>query len=314
MLSLILWVPGLGIFAAIFYLLYTQVEGDLRLTFANKFGKPVENLLAGKVIWIVGASSGIGEGIAIALARSRCKLILSARREAELERVRQQCTNAGKIPDDWVMVLPMDAVQMETHQSNFQKIINQFGKLDILIYNAGYMKRAKWEDATTDEDKSVFDLNVFAPVALTRVVLPHFVHNKAGHVVAISSISAYTGFPRAASYAASKLALGGFLETLRLEHYSNNINVTLVFPGPVATDALVSSVPDALGHPLYKNIMSVERCAQLTSVAIANQLPYAWITRNPVLIFAYISYYCPRLGFALYKIQAKWNPVPSLQS
>lgn len=311
---LFLLFAGMGIVAVLFYFLYTKLRGNLRLAFVDKFGKkPIENL-SGKVVWIVGASSGIGEGLAYAFAKCGCKLIISARRKEELERVKKRCVETGNIAENCIIVLPMDVLELQTHLENFQKILNQLGKLDILIYNAGHLKKAKWHLATAEQDKEVFELNVFAPVNLVRRVVPYFAERKSGHVVAISSISAYTGFPSAASYAASKLALGGFLETLRLEQHGNNIDVTLIYPGAVMTDALLDIVPpEALNHPMYQSMMTVEQCARLIAVAVANRLPFAWICKNPVLTFAYINYYFPELGFMIYKLQAKYNPIPTLQ-
>uniref|UniRef100_A0A2C9KEQ5 Dehydrogenase/reductase SDR family member 7 n=1 Tax=Biomphalaria glabrata TaxID=6526 RepID=A0A2C9KEQ5_BIOGL len=169
---------------------------------------PTENL-SGKVVWITGASSGIGEHIAYQLASVGCKLVLSARRKEELERVKQTCllSSRNKISDEDVLILPLDVVKFESHKAAVQKVLDHFHKIDILLNNAGKFQKSGWKDTELEIDREIFELNVLGPVSLTQAVLPHMTERNKGQLVVMSSLAGIMGAPFSRSYCSSKHAL-----------------------------------------------------------------------------------------------------------
>lgn len=277
-----------------------RVDSDLGLMFAEKWGRAPSEVLNGQVVWITGASSGIGEYLAYELALSRCKLVLSARRADELERVKRECLARSSLIDTDILILPMDVMQVDKHQELFQQVLDQFGKVDILVNNAGRTQRAKFENIDVEVDRQMFELNVFSVIALTRVVIPHFLERNAGHVVVMSSAAGKIGVPGSASYSGSKHAIHGYMECLRAER-GNVIKVTLLCPGPVFSNLLkaaFTSKPNEVYGQSWNakdRRMETDRCARLCAVSIANDMDESWIAPFPFLAAMYAYQYCPSL-------------------
>ncbi|KAI8784628.1 dehydrogenase/reductase SDR family member 7 [Biomphalaria glabrata] len=273
------------------------------LMFRAKWCPNLENL-SGKVVWITGASSGIGEHIAYQLASVGCKLVLSARRKEELERVKQTCllSSRNKISDEDVLILPLDVVKFESHKAAVQKVLDHFHKIDILLNNAGKFQKSGWKDTELEIDREIFELNVLGPVSLTQAVLPHMTERNKGQLVVMSSLAGIMGAPFSRSYCSSKHALQGCFDTLRMEVGEHNIDVTVICPGPVVSQILEHAVGGRQGEAVQKGLdmnlshMSTERCAYLSCVAIANRMYEVWITQNPILIVTYIYMFLPDLG------------------
>ncbi|XP_065175315.1 dehydrogenase/reductase SDR family member 7-like [Sycon ciliatum] len=267
--------------------------------FADKIGKTKQSL-KGQVIWVTGASSGIGEGLAVELATYGAKLILSARREKELNRVKQAClaANASNKDED-VLVLPLDILNYDSHAGAVQSVLDHFGKIDILVNNAGRSQRALAESTEIAVDKHLFDLNVLGTISLTKAVLPHMLAREQGHVACISSVAGLIGTPIAASYAMSKHALQGFFKSMRMEVVDRNVAVTLVCPGPVVSQGSANATTGSMNEEIGahnvddRKKVSTARCSHLVAVALANQLSEIWISRNPILFFTYIGQYLP---------------------
>jgi len=184
-----------------------------------------------KTIWITGASSGIGEGLAYLLSQKNCKLILSARNETELQRVAAKCNRPKN-----VAILPLDLGEFDTMSSKTDKAIAFFGTIDLLINNAGMSQRSLLIETDFSVYKKLIDINYLGTVALTKAVLPHFVSNKKGHFVTITSLMGKFGSPYRSGYCGAKHALHGFFDVLRMEHEKDNIDVTLICPGFIQTD------------------------------------------------------------------------------
>ncbi|KAL0109594.1 hypothetical protein PUN28_014564 [Cardiocondyla obscurior] len=282
---------------SIYIVLPSFLDCNILLAFKEKFGKPVSSL-KGKTVWITGASSGIGEYLAYVLAKAGCKLILSARRAAELERVKKTCLEENKcLTDDDVEVYPMDILDLDLHEKVFQHVINKFGKLDILVNNAGRSQRAKWADIDLAVDKEMFDLNVFSIMSLSRQAIKHFLKVGGGQIINTSSFAGILPIPMSATYCGTKHALHGYFKPLFMEYPDKNIHVTMVCPGPVQTDFLAESFTGKLGEKygvttdVSKSKVSAERCAILMAVAIANKLDEVWIATTSPLRIAYL-YYC----------------------
>jgi short-subunit dehydrogenase len=189
--------------------------------------------LENKVIWITGASSGIGEALAKALVSEDAILILSARRENELERVKKDC---GEGHADRIFLLPFDVTDQENLESITQKAWNIMGRIDILINNAGISQRSLAVDSVPEVDRQLFAVNYFGPVSITKYILPHFMEQGNGHIVVIGSIAGLIYSPKRSSYSATKYAVEGFFNTLRAELYKTDIKVTIVNPGYIQTN------------------------------------------------------------------------------
>ena len=184
-----------------------------------------------KVIWITGASSGIGEGLSLQLSKLDCKLILSSRRQSALETVKQQCHNIENIA-----ILPFDLSDYENLKPIASKAIQQFGHVDILINNGGISQRSLVIDTDISVDKKLIEVDYLGTVALSKAILPHFVAKQSGHFVNVSSLMGRFSSPYRSGYCGAKHALHGFFDALRMEHDKDNIKVTMICPGFVNTD------------------------------------------------------------------------------
>jgi len=184
----------------------------------------------GKVVWITGASSGIGEALAYELSRKNCKLVLSARNIEALELVKSNCVNAE------VVVLPFDLVDFGNAKNNAEKAVAVFGKIDILINNGGVSQRSLIAETDFEVDKKLIEVDYLGTIALTKALLPHFIKNQNGHFVTITSLMGTFGSPYRSGYCGAKHALHGFFDVLRMEHYKDFIDVTLICPGFIQTN------------------------------------------------------------------------------
>jgi short-subunit dehydrogenase len=189
--------------------------------------------LSGKIIWITGASSGIGEALTYELAKRGAKLILSARRKEELERVKGNCAGNAQ---PYIRVLPLDLSQAETLMLSTQAATQIFGHIDILINNGGISQRSLAKDTLVEVDRKIMEVDYFGAIALTKYLLPHFIQRKSGHYVTITSVAGKIGVPVRTGYSAAKHALHGFFDSLRAEVWTDHILVTLVVPGWVSTN------------------------------------------------------------------------------
>ncbi|MGH8461519.1 MAG: SDR family oxidoreductase [Stenotrophobium sp.] len=192
--------------------------------------------LAGKVVWITGASGGIGEALALDAAARGAKLVLSARRAAQLERVRALCPDTGK-----VAVLPLDLLDFDASAAAAQAE-KFFGPVDILVNNAGATQRSLALDTDMAVYRQLMELNYFASVALTRALLPGMVARKSGHVVMVSSVAGKFGAPLRSGYCAAKHALNGFTEAARAELWRDGVHFTTACPGFVKTQISVNAL------------------------------------------------------------------------
>jgi short-subunit dehydrogenase len=181
-----------------------------------------------KVVWITGASSGIGEALAYACAAEGALLVLSARREEELQRVAKACGNA--------YVLPFDMLSVAEHADRVQDVINTYGRIDYLVLNAGVSQRSFVKDTEFDVYRRLFEVNFFSIVSLTQAVLPVFTAQKSGVFVPIASVAGRISTPRRAAYGATKHALIGFFDSVRAEGFNDGIRVTTILPGYIKTN------------------------------------------------------------------------------
>lgn len=181
-----------------------------------------------KVVWITGASSGIGEALAYAFAAEGALLVLSARREEELQRVAKACGNA--------YVLPFDMLSLSEHADRMQDVIQTYGRIDYLVLNAGVSQRSFVKDTEFEVYRRLFEVNFFSIVSLTQAVLPVFTAQKSGVFVPIASVAGRISTPRRAAYGATKHALIGFFDSVRAEVFNDGIRVTTILPGYIKTN------------------------------------------------------------------------------
>lgn len=184
-----------------------------------------------KVVWITGASSGIGEYLAYALSARGAKLVLSGRRQEELERVKKACTNPGA-----VQILPLDLSDIPSLEGKAEKAIACFGQVDIMVHNGGITQRSLVFETDIAVHRQIMEVDYFSYVVLTKALLPHFTARKSGHFVVTSSVMGKIGTPMRSAYAAAKHALHGFFDCLRAEVSPAGIKVTILTPGYIRTN------------------------------------------------------------------------------
>lgn len=190
-----------------------------------------------QVVWITGASSGIGEAAAYALSASGARLILSSRREAELERVKANCSNPAN-----VKVFPLDLTDSDGLADKVPAAIALFGHIDIMMHNGGVTQRSLVAETDIAAHRLVMELDYFSYIILTKALLPHFLGRKSGHFVVTSSVMGKIGTPMRSAYAAAKHALHGYFDCLRAEVSREGIHVTLLTPGYIRTAIYQSAV------------------------------------------------------------------------
>lgn len=248
-----------------------------------------------KIIWVTGASSGIGKALAIELSNQNAKLILSSRNKEDLEITKSEC----KIPED-VKIITLDYEDYTNLKPIADEALTFFGRIDVLVNNGGISQRSLVKDTAITVDKRIIDINYLGVVALTKAILPHFIENNAGHFVTTTSIVGKIGTPLRSSYAASKHALHGFFDSLRAEHHNDNITITLVCPGFVNTNISKNALTGD-GSPQQKmdkataNGIQPERFAKLMATAIKNKKEEVYIAGAKEKLGVYVKRFVPKL-------------------
>lgn len=248
-----------------------------------------------KVVWVTGASSGIGKALAIELSKQNAKIILSSRNKESLELVKNECNNSQNIK-----IVPLDLENYSNLQEKADVAILAFGKIDVLINNGGISQRSLVEKTQISVDKRIMDINYLGTVALTKAILPHFIENKKGQFAVTTSIVGKIGTPLRSSYAASKHALHGFFDSLRAENYHNNIAVTLICPGFINTNVSKNALTGN-GTPQGKmdlatgNGMSSKDCAKQMLKAIEKKKEEVYIAGAKEKLGVYVKRFFPKL-------------------
>jgi short-subunit dehydrogenase len=189
-------------------------------------------ILLGKVAWITGASSGIGEQLCYQFAKQGASLIISAPGAPRLERVKANLA-AYQVA---VHILPFDLEQLEVLPNKVLEALEFFGKVDILVNNAGIALKDWALSTELAVDQKVMNINYFGPIVLTKHLLPHMLQRDDGQIVVMSSLSGKYGVPKISAYAASKHALHGFFETLRSEIANTGVDISIIVPGIIQTE------------------------------------------------------------------------------
>jgi len=189
-------------------------------------------------VWITGATSGIGESLASALAKENAKLVLSARRLNELDRVKSSLN----YKEENILILPLDLENIADADDLCKQVISKFGRIDVLINNGGISQRSLTKDTPIELDRKIMEINFFGTVALTKSVLPYMLKQQSGNIIVMSSIAGKFGFYFRSAYSASKHALHGFFESLRMEIYKDNVKVLIVCPGKIKTNISLNAI------------------------------------------------------------------------
>ena len=263
--------------------------------------KPFRN----KIVWITGASSGIGKEAAIQLNNQGAKLILSSRKEPDLIALKQMLSN----PDS-VFVLPIDLAKPETFDEAVNAVYKKFGKVDILFNNAGISQRSYAIDTDISVDRRLMEINYFGTVALTKAVLPRMLKDGGGHFAVVTSIVGKFGFGVRSAYSASKHALHGFFESLYIELNKEGIEITLIAPGPIQTNISMNALggdgkPTGEMDEMQQNGMPVDRAVTKMLGAIANKKKEIIIGGFKEKLGVSIKAFWPKLFF---KMASKQNP------
>ena len=249
-----------------------------------------------KTIWITGASSGIGEASAYQFAKEKANLILTATREDKLKEVQQKCISQGA----QCKILPYDLSDLENIDELTDKAISAFGNIDIAFLNAGISQRSKTLDTSFTVDEKIMAVNFFAPVKITKRLLPKMIENGGGTIAVTSSISGKFGFPLRSAYASSKFAVYGFFETVHAEYYNDNIRVVMVCPGRIKTNISYNALEaDGTKHAKMASGqlggMSAQKAAIKNVRAKNNRKPEV-LVGGKELVMVYIKRFFPALA------------------
>ena len=237
-----------------------------------------------KVIIITGASSGIGKACAYEFSGQGAKVVLASRRENELKKVEDGIKKQGGD----VLVVKTDVRKIEDCKNLIDKAVEKYNKVDVLINNAGISMRASFEDLDLSVIKDLMDTNFYGTVYCTKFAMPYLLKQK-GTVIGISSITGLTPLPGRTGYAASKHAMDGFLNTLRLENIKKGLHVLIVHPGFTSSNirklALNKNGKPQLETPRNEaKMMSAEKVAQIIAHATIKKVKDLILTREGKLV------------------------------
>ncbi|XP_036062201.1 dehydrogenase/reductase SDR family member 7-like isoform X1 [Onychomys torridus] len=296
-----LWLWALcALLPALWLLSFLRTDTDLMLLWAAWLGRrPEQVLTCGMVVWVTGASSGIGEELAFQLSKLGVSLVLSARRVQELERVKRRCLENGNLKDKDILVLALDLADRSSHDTAVKAVLQEFGRIDVLVNNGGIAHCCFAVDTNVDVFKMLIEVNYLGTVSLTKYVLPHMMKRKQGKIVTINSLVGIGPLPLCSAYAASKHALRGFFNTLQTELFNYpGITVSTIYPGPVHSNifenSFTSDVTKVLGNKADDlSKMATSRCARLILISMVNDLKEVWMAKQPVLFMTYVWQYVP---------------------
>lgn len=255
---------------------------------------------ANKVVWITGASSGIGEATAYRFAQEGARLIVTALEGDLLDNVVAKCKQLGA-PD--AAALPFDLSDTDGLNTLADKAWNLFGHIDFLYNNAGISQRGTTIETEMRVIQKVMDIDYFAPVVLTKAILPRMIEHGGGQLVVTTSIAGRFGFPLRCAYSSAKHALYGFFETVQAETYNQNIRVTIVCPGRVQTNISKYALEkDGRQH----GKMDAGQAGGVTPQQAADKIVKAVYKKKREvmvgryeLLMAYIKQFCPGLAARL---------------
>jgi dehydrogenase/reductase SDR family member 7B len=258
-----------------------------------------ENLFKGKVVWITGASSGIGEALVHEFSGLSATVIASSNDLQGLERVKRDCGDKSSL----IHCVPFDLADTSGIDKIVEQQITLFRRIDYLLNIGGISQRARIDETPLWLDRKIFEINYFGTTALTKAVLPYMVRQRSGHILATSSISGRFGFPLRSSYSASKQALHGFFETLYLENKKFNIRSSVIIPGRVRTSISIHALTaegkehGKLDDGQAKGVTPKQAAETIIRGIVRNKREI--LVGKSELMMLHIRRYCPWLFFRI---------------
>ncbi len=242
----------------------------------------MNNFYKDKVIIVTGASSGIGLASATRFASLGAKIVLAARSIDKLEKIAEEINEKFNKSTDNVLCVKTDVTKEEDCKNLVEQTVKHFGKIDVLVNNAGISMRAVFKDMDLKVMRSLMDTNFWGTVYCTKYALPYLLESK-GSVVGVISTAGYVGLPARTAYSASKFAVRGFLETLRIEHLYDGLHVMIFAPG-FTTSNIRNVALTADGSPQgetprkEERMMSAERVAKIMARGIFRRKTHMVLT------------------------------------
>ncbi|MCL2502533.1 MAG: SDR family NAD(P)-dependent oxidoreductase [Bacteroidales bacterium] len=251
-----------------------------------------------KIIWITGASSGIGEATAMAFVEEGATVIASAPSVEELTISKAKMSRPERFH-----IFPLDLAQPDTIAPLAAEVIERFGRIDILMNNAGISQRSKVLDTPIENDRKIMEIDYFGAVILTKAVLPQMIAQGGGHILCTGSMVGLFGFPLRSAYSAAKHALHGFFESLRIEYYDYNIKVGIIIGGRIRTAISMNAITGdgrAYGRmdEGQQNGISKEKAAKQILRGIKRNKFEIWVGSTELLMVLFKRWF-PRLHFSI---------------
>jgi len=250
-----------------------------------------------KIVWITGASSGIGRSLALQLFEQGAKIVLSGRNKEALLEV----ATKASIEKDRYLILDFDLSSDFDASEKAKKVIDYFGRIDYLFNNGGISQRSLTAETSVEVDRRIFEINFFAVDKLTKAVLPYMLKNGFGHIAATSSVVGKFGIPMRSAYAASKHALHGYFDSLRAEMHGKGVYVSVILAGRILTNISQNAVTKD-GSKYNKldegqaNGMTADEAAKRIIKGIAKRKPEIMFGGKELLM-VYIRRYFPKLFY-----------------
>lgn len=266
--------------------------------------------MEGKVVVITGGTSGIGKALAERFGKNGSKVLITGRNKDTLNETVEQLKADGIV----IIGFQSDVSKEEDNRQMAEEAIRRFGKIDILINNAGISMRALFEDVDLDVVRKLMDTNFYGALYATKYCLPAILENQ-GSVVGISSIAGFRGLPGRTGYSASKFALQGFLEVLRTEMLKKGVHVLIACPGFTASNIRKSSltangVQQGASPREEEKMMSAEECADHIYKAIIKRKKYLILTTQGKLTVFLNKWFPGLMDKLVYKAMAKEEDSP----
>jgi dehydrogenase/reductase SDR family member 7B len=241
--------------------------------------------IAYKTIVITGATSGIGQALALQLAQKNTHLILAGRRTDELNLVEKKCTEKGAT----CVCLHIDIASTDSINRAVESIKLHHKSIDVLINNAGISQRSYAEETPVETDRKIMEVNFFGHVTITKLLWPLLTQSKHANIVLISSVVGTFGFSQRSAYSASKHALEGFFESWMIENKRTNIHFTTVSPGRIFTNISYSALKaDGTSHQQLDqgqaNGITAEACAKKIISGIKNNKRKIYIVQKEIIL------------------------------
>lgn len=259
------------------------------------------NSFKDKVVWVTGASSGIGLALVRQLDAEGAKIVLSSRSRESLESIKDELKGDH-------LVLPLDLSDMSKVQNYVDEVVAKYGRIDMLINNGGMSQRALAGETSIEVDRRMMEVNYFGNIILTKAVLPIMQQQKSGKILVVSSIAGKFGFFLRSAYSAAKHALHGFYESLALEVEKDNIQVTIACPGKINTNISMNALNakgEKHGEMDHNQAtgMSAEQCALEMLLAVKKEKREVLIG-NKEIKAVYLKRFFPNLFYKIIRKQS----------